>query len=1471
MKYSFSFVTSLLINGSLVVSGQEMLNITGEAISHHNPTKKGETQFTSPDVKNLLDQGSGMNFTPNKGQIADMNGNLCPDVLYKGDGGGADIYLRKTGISYVYTNLSEIIHKVNEQAEASEKSATNTYGMANEEDTRQELLQKQILSIHRVDMDFAGCNNVIATSNENEADGYQNFYYAHCPNGITNVKQYNKVTFKNIYNNIDVNYYGGKQNGLKYDLIVQPHADPNQIKLLWKGAESIKINHEGKLTIKTSVNEFHESVPKVYQIIDGQIINVKARYVLNGTTVNFELGTWNPEYSLVIDPWATYYGGTSTDYGAAIATDNAGNVAITGNTSSANLPVLGGFQMALSGILDAFVVKFNSSGTRLWATFYGGTLNEEGHGIAADNAGNIIINGFTTSTNLPVLGGFQMVSGGGSDALVVKFNAAGTRVWASYYGGSGSEVGWGIEVDNSGNIAISGNTASTNFPVLAGFQMTLSGTSDAFLVKFNAAGTRIWATYYGGSTAENSYGVATDNSDNIIIAGTTNSTNFPVLSGFQMALSGVNNDAFVVKFNPAGTRLWATYYGGTSDEGSYGRGITTDNSDNVIIAGYTASANFPVFAGYQMAFGTGTWDAFLVKFNPAGTRQWATFYGTAVQELDGGIATDGNNNIYLLMEAEDVATPSLVDPCTYQPLFNAGSSTNPNGGLVEDQLIIKFSPSGNKICGTYMGGTGEDDMDWRGGISVSGGLLYITGSTDGGYPVTAGAFQTSVSAGRHAFVASLCTNICEGKALNLNYTANNTTTCNNTLVAFTPSVNNSCDTAGYKYLWTFTGGTPSSSTSIKPNIIYSSSGTYPVKLVVTTFCKKDSVIKPALITVNNCGCVMSAAASLNNNVSCSGANDGSAKVTIGSGSGGPYTYNWSNGVSGTTSATSFTVTGLLPNSYTVTVTEGTCSAISIVTITPQNTLNINTITATNLTACSGGNTGDATVTISSSLSGPYTYNWSNGASATTTSLSNTATGLSNGTYTVTITQGSCIATSTVTITQPLPLVIGISSQWSCITNKGTATTFPATGTSPYTYLWNSGQTTISATGLSLGNTYTVTVTDKNGCTSAISVTISILPMVITTASTNNGCSTIGSASVTITSGISPYSYVWNTGQTSSSINGLSSGGYSVTVTDGNGCTSVKSFTITGVNPVSAAFTNPQPCLGTSVTFTNTGSIGTYNWVISPITPTNVSGTTTDFSYTFLTAGTYTISHTVTSGGCTNTSTQTIMVGNCNGPTITATGGAICPGTCAIVTSNSTGGAIPYTYAWNTGATTQNINPCPTVTTTYTVTIKDTGGNTATSTAVVTVNAAITATTNTTNINCNGGTGSASAVESGGVSPYTYNWSNGGTTAVISNLSSQSYTVTITDSKGCTATTTANLVSPPPLAGQFTKGTGNCSGCGCKQWVLITGTGGTSPYSYSWTIPSGYINRYNNHLCPGTYSINITDKNGCSVNVNISAP
>lgn len=1237
-------------------------------------------------------RGSGMNFTQNRGQVVDMKYQERPDVLFKSENKGTDIYIRKTGISYVLNNMAAVLRRIHEENEHN-----GGQHLPLKQDKLKEIISKQTYNLHRIDIEFVNCNPYPEIFTSDRLEGVNNYYPENVPEGILNVNSYNGVTVKNIYNNIDIKYYGGKENGLKYDIVVNPGGDPGSIKMKYSGAEEIEIRN-GELRIKNSIGEIVEQLPKVYQNIKGKIIDVKTEYkiehlVNNDVIIHFSFSSQglgiNSSYPLVIDPWVTYYGGSDADfYHGSICTDKTGNVIFTGWTRSVDFPVSpGAYQTTIGGLSSGFIVKMTSSGQRIFSTYY--SYFSPG-GVATDASNNIVTCG--------------------RDKLA-KFNPAGGLIWQMATGGVNTQL-TDVCCDAASNIYASGRSGS-GFPVLAAYQSGFAGVFDCIAAKFNSAGVKQWASYYGGSDYEEAMGIACDNFGHVSFVGFSRSTNYPVLSAYQSTFGGGTMDAIVTSLNTSnGFPVWSTYYGGTSGDNDAGDApgtIATDNVGNVLITGSTASTNNIATAGAyrttRPATGAGGQDhsGYVAKFNASGVIQWATYIGGSSNMEPSGIASDINNNVVVAGDTYCLDMP--VTSCAYQKVFKG----------TEDQFIMTFTSGGSLLCSGYIGigdqsTPNNETMGGPGCIAVDGCFVYLRAATYCAYPVTTDAYQYVCGGDMDIALAKLYVNSCGGTTSNLSINSS-PSSCTGQSNNFTSIYSNTCDGSSKSYLWSFSGGNPSTSTAQNPTgIIYNTSGVYNVKLVVQMPCGKDSVEKT--IVINPC--------------------------TI------------------TASAT------------------GT---------------NICANTCTNVIAGGSGGTS------------PYTYSWNTGA--TTQSIN------------------VCPPTNTTT-------------------------------------------------------TYTVLVTDASGKYAISTASVTVSPkLILDTASRNVVCGFQSSALVNVYSGVPSYTYSWSSGQTTNKITDIPAGGYTVSVTDGTGaCINTAVFNIKSSTTVSATFTSSPACVGTPVNFINTGTPPgsgiTYNWEVSPLTPANVSGQTTDFSYTFLTAGTYSVKHTVYSGSCNVSVVNIITVVNCTGPKITATGSSVCPGSCATVTSSGSGGSGTYTYSWSNGATTQNIAPCPVSATTYTVTVKDAGGNTSTSTAVVTINPDIVVTASATNITCNGSAnGSVLATVTGGSPSFTYNWSSGATTSQISNLTPQIYAVTVTDSKGCVATTTAAIISPPVLSGQYAKGTASCTGCGCKEWIMLNATGGTSPYSYTW--PDGYTNRYKNRLCPNAYLVNIKDKNGCSVNVNLTAP
>lgn len=804
----------------------------------------GEKNSTNRQYKKFQPDNH-LTFTPNEGQIVDMDGYLRPDVLYKGSGGGADIYLRKTGISYVYSNMKTM---KDNNPEGNKLEITGYENHSKAIDNNYELCKEEIYSFHRVDMDFEGCNKSIYTVNENSAEGYINYYLAHCPNGVLNVKQFNKVTFRNVYDNIDVAFYGNGEQTFKYDIIINPGADANQIKLKWSGVDAMYVNSRGNLAIKTSTNEFYESIPNVYQKINGKTVSVNAIYVLKNSPssrlVTFNIGSYNHNYPLIIDPltWITYFGGNEEDFGASVVTDGQHNVIFEGYTESPNLPVSPGcFQNSLHGASDGFVAKFSPAGARLWATYIGGSDKDEARGgIAVDANDNIYISSVTWSTDFPVKawgGAFMQIVNNAPNngtAYVAQFAPAGTLTWATYYGGSNADWGSDITVDELGNIIFTGQTSSKDFPVLNAYQPALKGATNAFVVKFNNTGVRQWATYYGGSGSEQSWGITNDAANNIYFCGKTSSVDFPMVAAFQGVYGGGADDAFFVKLNTAnGNPIWSTYYGGSGDD--WGTAVAADALGNVFLGLYTNSpAGIATAGAFQTVYGGGTYDGGLVKFTNTGIQVWGTYIGGNQTDCVTGIAIDMNNNITL---SSNTSSPNFpVNNCSFQNVFQGSSAA----------CLSKFSQQDQLLCSSFIDNSFSGPLT-GGGIAVDGVWAYLNGSSAGNLPVTSGAFQSVYGGtgqlGDAAFM-KLCSYSCDtagGISVLANFSAAPATPCKGTPVSFTLS-NTSCDTANTTYSWSFAGGNPSTSTQQNPTgITWNTSGNHAVSVKIVSPCDSTTV------------------------------------------------------------------------------------------------------------------------------------------------------------------------------------------------------------------------------------------------------------------------------------------------------------------------------------------------------------------------------------------------------------------------------------------------------------------------------------------------------------------------------------------------------------------------------------------------------------------------------------------------------
>ncbi len=650
-------------------------------------------------------------------------------------------------------------------------------------------------------------------------------------------------------------------------------------------------------------------------------------------------------------------------------------------------------------------------------------------------------------------------------------------------------------------------------------------------------------------------------------------------------------------------------------------------------------------------------------------------------------------------------------------------------------------------------------------------------------------------------------------------------------------------TPAYTYNWTPSGGTAATATGL-------SAGTYTI-----TVTDKNGCIVSASVTVTQPATVLTATATATPS-SCSG-NTGTASVTAAGGN-SPYTYLWAP-LGGTNSL----ATGLSAATYTVNVTDANgCTVTASATVT--NSGGPTVIASSTGVSCFGGNNGKASCTASAGTP-PYTYLWSPGG-GTTASI----TGLTAGSYTITVKDNTgCMAIAVTSVTQPPQLTVAAGNTGvKCFGgNTGTVSSTAGGGTGAYTYLWSpGGGTNAGMTGLSTG-TYTITVTDANSCTataattvtqpaSALSVTISGIVNVKC-----NGSAT-GSATASASGGTPAYTYNWTPGgNTNATATGLTAGAYTVTVTDNNGCTATASATLTQPTALSAVTsTTPSSCSGSTGTasVTASGGTGAYTYSWAPSGGTNALATS-------LSPGNYTV--TVTdANGCTHTALA--VVGNLGGLTVSISSSSNIScfgGSNGSATANPSGGTLPYTYNWapsgGTNATATGLTAAS-----YTVTVHDKNGCVGTASVLLTQPAtALSVTTGgIINVKCKGSaTGSATANPAGGTPAYTYNWTPGGNTnAGATGLTAGTYTVTLTDSHGCTATATATITQPATALSAITSTTpSSCSGS--TGTASVTASGGTGAYTYNWS-PSGGTTTLATGLSAGNYTVSVTDANGCNV-------
>lgn len=719
-------------------------------------------------------------FVENKGQITDQFALKRPDIQFRLTTPGMTVFVGNGQLHYQWYD----------------QPAIDKAHLRN---------RKQEIKTYRMDVTLTGANRNAAYVVEH-LQSYRESYYT-SGDGIV-AHAYKKITYKNVYPQIDWVLYiasdpARKTDRLKYDFVVHPGGRPSDIRLQYEGATSLELSADGSIAAATPMGEIHEQAPVSYAV-DAQekTSSVSSGYVLKNNQLSFKTGNYSG--TLVIDPaleWATYYGGTGfIELSTGLVCDGAAAVYMSGvTTSTNNIATTGAFQATMGGgFFDGYLVKLDANGVRKWATYYGGSDDELTWGIACDRNANIYLSGSTPSnTNIATPGSYQATkTGSGSAQFLVRFDSSGVRKWGTYYGTTGAGIGL-CAVDNRGGVYLAGTTTSNaaNLATPGAFQTTYGGGGgDALLVKFDTAGARQWATFFGSDSLESMTGLVCDVAGNVFISGSTQSLTNIATTGAHQTVYGGNTDQYLVKFDDAGARKWSTYYGGSgNDYDGETNVLGADKAGNIYMTGRTSSTNGIASAtGFQQT-NMGNLDAFLVKFDGSGARQWGTYYGGAAADVGAAITT--NNDGETLLAGYTASAGNIATTDGYQPAY---------GGGQYDAYVVRFDPDGQRVWGTYFGHTGSDA-----GLGVAfapQGVLYLSGTTSSNNGIsTPGSHQPVIGGSSSSFIAKFCI---------ATIPVGNTVTGDDSICVHTTHTYSITPVAGATgYVWSFPSGWTGSSTT----------------------------------------------------------------------------------------------------------------------------------------------------------------------------------------------------------------------------------------------------------------------------------------------------------------------------------------------------------------------------------------------------------------------------------------------------------------------------------------------------------------------------------------------------------------------------------------------------------------------------------------------------------------------------------
>lgn len=1027
-------------------------------------------------------------------------------AAFKAELHGGSVFLERNRLLFTTYSLQDV-----EEAHEQQHKATSA-----EESVR---AVNMPVKSHAWAVYFEGCTNNVLYEGADKQKAYSNYFLENDNRKwAAHVNRFARVTGHTIYPNINFIACSEGQ-WFKYEFEVYPGGDASQIKLRYEGA-AIELQKDGSLRLKLSTGQMTEKEPVAWQLTGQGKTPVRCRYTVNGNILGFDFPDgYNPEYPLIIDPTlvgATYSGAMISTFGFCAAPDNQGNLYSGGQVFGVGYPVTtGAFSTTFGGGVDIAISKYNNNASALiYATYLGGNNLDIPQVMLSTQSGDMYIMGISNSGNYPITAGaYDNSFNGQNDFIISKLDPSGSSLLGSTYIGGSNFDGWGPFIE-AGDLSISQN-------------------------------------------------------GNVIVSGTTLSTDFPVTAGAFQPASGGNQDAVLFSLSSGLTTLnFSTYLGGSGDDLGSDNAIDPVTGD-IIICGGTTSTNFPLQQALQPSF-LGIRDGFVSRFNSTGTVLLAsTYFGTTGFDVCVFTDTDASGNVYICGNAS--GTTGI--PVTAGVYSNLNSAT----------FVTKLNPMMQTIVYSTQIGTGNiSDSPQLTAFMISAcENIYLSGFF-GPAPVTANALYTSANSPGNSYIAVLSKDAlslahatyfggdhiesgkcrfdqagtiyhstCQTAATLFPVSANAYSIFNSTgsfdvcafKISFPPAGVNALasvspaatgcapfpvaftnNSNGVNYYWDFGDGSPVD-TNTAPSHTYTQPGVYTVTLIAEdssscvvrdTLTLTITVLQPPLVTLGNdtlfCGNI--------------------PPLLLNAGNPG-LTYNWSTG------ATSQLITVTTPGLYWVTADNGSCThtdSILISLIPAPAPLPDTAFCIGQLHTLNAG-TGQS-------------WLWNTGATTQSITISTT------GNYSVIITSNTCIFHDTANVIfNPVPVVDLGNDTFFCTPQTLTLDA----GNSATSWLWSTGATTQQITVNGAGS-YFVTVTTLN-CSATDTMHIVVAPQ----PELGPPQSICGIPQLILSPGNFPpgTTFLWNNGATTPALTITEAGIYHVTVMYQN-CVLADSVEITGI-------------------------------------------------------------------------------------------------------------------------------------------------------------------------------------------------------------------------------------------------------------------------------------------------------------------